>query len=186
MKQMLRKHIYLFLLLLFVLFLIPYTAHSYILKTNGNAKLASPSPSVSIQDNSDPSPIISLTANETPLSANPEDRLVDLIQHRRPLSQSDIAAKKKIVASLPSTDNAGNIYHSSNINIDYTESVDLFQVEILTTAVDSAEQEAVNYFIQQGMSQQGICNLPVSFYLNFEIKKNIPTTTPFSPLAPGC
>ncbi|MGI8420164.1 MAG: hypothetical protein ACR2LN_06015 [Candidatus Levyibacteriota bacterium] len=183
---MLRKHRYLFLLLLVVLFLIPYAAHSYRLRNTRSATVASPSSSVSVQENSGPSPIVSLAANETPLSSGPQDRLVDLIQHRRPLSPSDMAVKKKIVALLPSADHSGDLYHSQDITIDYTESVDLFQVEILTTDVGSAEQEAVNYFTQHGMSQQGICKLPVSFYLNFDIKKVIPTNAPFSPLAAGC
>ena len=167
-----------------VLFLIPYAASNYISRNKTTSE--APASNTNIQETSAPSPSVPVSTGESSSSPDPESRVLDYVQHRRQLSPSDLVAKKKIISLLSSTDHSGDLYHSSNINIDYTASVDLFQVEILTTSVDSAEQEAVNYFTQEGMSQTGICNLPVSFYLNFDVKNAIPTDTPFSPLAPGC
>jgi hypothetical protein len=108
------------------------------------------------------------------------------LQDKQPLSNSDTIAKENIIASLPDGETSGILYQSPDIIIDYTKSVDDIQVEILTTDISKAEAEAVTWFTNHGLSKEGICNMPIQFYLNFDIKQKLKTETSFSPLPDGC
>ena len=79
------------------------------------------------------------------------------------------------------------VYQSPNVIIDYTRSADSFMAEIETINIDLAKKEANNWFLSQGMSQEGICNYPLQFYIGPQASlalqgKNIV----FNPLAPNC
>ena len=82
---------------------------------------------------------------------------------------TDEAAKERLLAQLPNGQHSGNLYQSSIVSIDYVQGPDLFQVEVLTTNVAQAKAQAVAWFEQKGFSQEGICHLPLSFYLNFQV-----------------
>jgi hypothetical protein len=114
-----------------------------------------------------------------------QHRLIQTLKSRPPLSPSDLAAKKKIAALEP----AGSeiIYQSPDFTIYYVSSADFFQAEILTTDVTKAKQKAVNWFKSEGMSQQGICDLPIGFYLNYSISQQLQNSNVvFNPLPEGC
>ena len=114
-------------------------------------------------------------------------KLVTREEQRIPLSQSDAQAKTRILKLLPSGQNYGTVYSSDTVTIEYVQSLDLFDVSILTVDVASAKQEAENWFKQEGMSQQGICDLPVGFYLNQDVANSLKSTDfKFSPLPDGC
>lgn len=114
-------------------------------------------------------------------------QLVTREEQRTPLSQADIQAKNQILKLLPSGQNYGTVYSSNNIDIEYVQSLDLFDVNILTPNVASAKKEAENWFKKQGMSQQGICNLPLGFYLSPAVANLLQNTNfIFSPLPDGC
>jgi hypothetical protein len=116
-----------------------------------------------------------------------QDRLLQKIVNRKPLVQSDTDAKAKILTLLPAGQKSGIIHQTNTITIDYTKSPDLFQVEIFTTNINSAKTEANNWFLSQGMSQQGICDLPVDFYLSWDVVQQLyGKYVSFSPMAPGC
>lgn len=116
-----------------------------------------------------------------------EDLLLDKIDHRTPLSNEDVSAKNAILSHLPPGEKSGVVYQTPKVIVDYTASGDLFQGEIQTVDIASAKNDAVKWFKDQGMSQEGICNLPLGFYLNIyvaEIFRGQQVT--FDPLAPGC
>ena len=98
-----------------------------------------------------------------------ETRLLNKLKNRQPLSPEDISAKTKILSFLPSNEKSGIVYQSTNLIIDYIEPVDEFQGEIKTKNVSQAKTEAVEWFKAQGMSQKGICDLPLNFYPNLDI-----------------
>ena len=53
--------------------------------------------------------------------------------------------------------------------------------------VELAKRAGTDWFIKQGMSQQGICDLPLQFYLNFDIQLQKPgLKSTFNPLPTGC
>ncbi len=120
---------------------------------------------------------------ESAQAVDPEKRLLDYIQNRRPLSDSDKQAKNTIIQRV---DQSGIAFRSDTISIEYIKSADMFQVEILSTKTDVAKEEAVNWFRQNGMSKDGLCNLPISFYLNYEVANTNSQEDTFNPLAPGC
>lgn len=118
-----------------------------------------------------------------------EDRLVEKMQNRETLSSKDTDARDKILSMLQNED-SGVVYRSKNIIIEYVTGPDLFQVEILTTDVEQAKLEASIWFAAQGMSENGMCNLPIMFYINSEIREKFRESTKegyvFSPLPKGC
>ena len=138
-----------------------------------------------------------ITPQELPKSVGPEplvsyskedqDKLMEKIQNRQPLSNNDSFAKASILSLLPREHPSGILYQSSNITIDYTESADMFQVEINTTDIKNAKAEANIWFRARGMSQKGICDLPLMFYINYETMIKLKNSgTQFSPLANSC
>lgn len=146
--------------------------------------LSSPSPT-----QSEPSP--SIVAHTNPQLKNLDIpaayKLVTREEQRIPLSQSDTQAKKRILQLLPLGKTYGTVYSSNNVTIEYVQSLDLFDAYILTVDVASAKKEAEDWFKQQGMSQQGICDLPLGFYLYSNVANMLKSTNfIFSPLPDGC
>ncbi len=142
-----------------------------------------------------PSPAPTLTSTDYNDQPSPtgiqfsEDQkiLLERFENRELLSANDTQAVEKILSLLPQKEESGIIYASGNIHIEYVKSADIFQVEILTTDVAKAKTEGNAWFIEHNISQKGICEYPVQFYLNFEVKQQLRgTNTDFSPLAPGC
>ncbi|HSX08822.1 MAG TPA: hypothetical protein VLF93_01590 [Candidatus Saccharimonadales bacterium] len=109
---------------------------------------------------------VSIIQPNTPLKWNPQSSRTFLQkeEQRTPLSSSDSQAKARILQLLPAGQNYGTVYSSQNITIEYIQALDIFEVEIFTINVANAKIEAENWFMQQGMSQAGICTLPVGFY----------------------
>ncbi len=118
-----------------------------------------------------------------------DEILLQKIQNRNRLSSSDLTAKNKIISQLPKGELSGTLFTTSDVHIDYIHSADVFQGVITTTNVDQAKQEAVNWFLSQGFSQDAICNYPVYFYLSpdaaSELKNSNPSIT-VSTLPPNC
>ena len=65
--------------------------------------------------------------------------LVTREEHRTPLSQSNAQAKTNILKLLPSGQIYGTVYSSNNIDIEYVQALDLFDVYILTIDVASIQ-----------------------------------------------
>jgi hypothetical protein len=102
-----------------------------------------------------------------------DEKLLDLIRNRRAISNADLLAKSKILTLLPQGKVSGVIHETRNIRIDYTQSADLFQVEIITTDITEAKDEANTWFKEQGFSQEGICSLPVGYYVSYVVADQI-------------
>lgn len=113
------------------------------------------------------------------------DKLIDKVQNRVSLSTSNALARKTLIDSLG--DKSGVLLLNDKIKLEYLVAPNIFQVEILTNDINQAKQEAVEYLKAKGLSSDGICNLPLMFYLNTEVTlqltgKNII----FNPLPDGC
>ncbi len=102
---------------------------------------------------------------------------------RTPLSSQDLVAKENLLKII---DSFGLIYQTSNYSIKYVRSMDDVEIEILTENVELAKTEAENYLLSQGFSQNGLCNLPVRFYVGTAVRKKLPEWFLFNPLAKGC
>lgn len=103
---------------------------------------------------------------------------------RTPLSPSDTSTKQKLIDIASA--NSGLIDKTKLYSIEYIRAIDDIEVEILTTDIDQAKTQAVDYLKTQGLSDQGMCNLPVRFYLNYVVTKEISPSVVFNPLPPGC
>ena len=117
-----------------------------------------------------------------------QDRLLEKVENRAPLSESDETAKAKTLSLLPKGEKSGTLYSTKTIIITYVSGkTDNFLVEILTEDIQGAKEEGVQWFRNRGFSQQFICDYPVEFYLNFDLKTQLrETETIFSPLPPKC
>jgi hypothetical protein len=114
-----------------------------------------------------------------------QEILINRLENRAQLSTEDAAAKQKIIGLLAPGSNT--LYQSPTIIIEYLPSADVFMVEILTIDIQKAKEEATNWFETQGVSQQGICNYPVQFYLNYDVAQSVKELKgTFSPLGIGC
>jgi hypothetical protein len=116
-----------------------------------------------------------------------EEKLLKVIQTRPPLSDEDRLAKANILSLLPEDETSGIVYSSSNISIEYVYLPDVFLVEILNDKFSEAKTEADLWFKTKGMSQQGICNAPVEFYVNHDVAEELRgKNVIFSTLPLGC
>lgn len=128
-------------------------------------------------------------ANATPTKtvAEAQQDLVTRFDNRKQLSATDIQAKQRILSFLPAGETSGTIYQTANIQIEYNDVPDIFQVEVFNKNIDAAKSETVAWFKSQGMSQDGICYAPVQFYASFDLLQELKQENrEFNPLAPGC
>ena len=113
------------------------------------------------------------------------NELINKSQTRRPLSPEGEKAKEGLISGLGNT--SGRIFANNNIRIDYVQSPDLFQAEILSNNVDSAKEDAVFFMLSQGFTNSDICNLPLSFYLSSKVSSELKDSNiVFNPLPDGC
>jgi cytoskeletal protein RodZ len=136
-----------------------------------------------------PTPSSQVAGANPPLSYDQtaSKKLLNYFENRQILSNSDTFAKANILSLLPSGEQSGVIYQSSDISIEYVNTADIFLVEILTTNIQAAKNAANLWFQEHGVSQQGICTFPVEFYMNYDIANELRNSSIiFSPLPNGC
>lgn len=130
--------------------------------------------------NSTPAPHL-----RTNLDLKKADDLVDAATNRQTLSAAGTAAKTKLISSL--NNSSGVVYTSPTVKISYIASPDLFQSEILSADDTAAKQEAVNWMLSQGFTQDDLCKLPFSFFLGpVSSQKYLNSNNAFNPLPEGC
>lgn len=138
-----------------------------------------------------PSPTATTPASPTssPLFYNQEatDRMFKVIENRPAISTDDNTIKQTIIARLPSTETSGIVYTSEAVQIEYVQPANAMIAEIRIINITQAKEEATKWFLAQGMTQDGICKLPLVFYINWEVSKQLESLDiVFNPLAPGC
>ena len=126
------------------------------------------------------------TSPNTNLNYVPGSATKDLqrLIERAPLSASDTAVKNNILERLGNK--SGSPYQNSDFAINYVVGPNDFEVEITTKEIDKAKEEAISWFKSQGLTDQGICNLPVTFYVIDTVKNSLPSETSFDPNPPNC
>lgn len=120
-----------------------------------------------------------------PYNSQQTKKMINLFTTRTPLQASDQNARTQLLNSIGNTSNT--VYQTSDFRIDYLQAPNSFQVEIDTANITQAKQEVVAWLKTKGFSQNGICNLPISFYVRFDISQQLRSQNiSFDPLAPGC
>lgn len=185
-----------FIFVILILLIILVTAAIFLSTKQRGGSKGNPIPAISPtqrpQQTPYPKPTNILTPTPTNTTNPPteyfsedEQKLIQKVKNRTPLSVSDGEAKAIILSSIGNK--SGVVYKSQNFTIEYIKSPDVFQVTILNTNVSLAKQEAVSWFKSQGLSQEGICSLPVMFILDWNMANKLRgTNTQFSPLPDGC
>lgn len=109
----------------------------------------------------------------------------DRISSKEVLSPEDQQIKQKIVTSL--LGKSGVVETTAQFQIEYVKAADSFMVEVRGADTDQAKKAAEQYFLDQGLSQEGICSLPVVFYLSSRIQAELVSSgKTFNPVPEGC
>lgn len=108
------------------------------------------------------------------------ERMLEYVKKELPLSPADTAIRRRLIAEV--NNESGVLYETQHFIIEYVKTPDVFMVGVKTEDIQTAREDATDWFIKQGISNQGVCRLPVVFYPQFiPLKK-----TPFNPLPIGC
>jgi hypothetical protein len=122
-----------------------------------------------------------------PINYNLKDqqKLLNEVTVRTPLSAGDSLVRKNLIASIGGK--SGNLLLTSNVVLSYIASADVFQGEILIPDADTAKNETVKWLTSQGLSKEGVCKLPLMFFITPDAVSGFQATKKeFSPLPPGC
>lgn len=107
------------------------------------------------------------------------------IVKRKSLSESDLAVKNKLLSQL--SPNNSIITDQGNFKVEYLKTPQYFMVEIKAGDADETKQETLDWFKNQGFSLEGICNLPVIFYVGSDIAEQYrENKLQFDPTIEGC
>lgn len=112
-----------------------------------------------------------------------QKKLLKYLSSPEKLNDKDLAIKKAIISSLG--DRSGVIHSSPIVELDYIKSADLFEANIKTINFDEAKNEIIDLLKSKGLSQKGICNLPLMFSVGWSVSEKS-VGVRFSPLPPGC
>ncbi|MBI2011469.1 hypothetical protein HYS91_01740 [Candidatus Daviesbacteria bacterium] len=132
-----------------------------------------------------PAPSSEITQPPITYESPKTKKLLDRLENRQTLSSLDQAAKDSLLSSIGNQSSI--LITTSTFKVEYVKAADEFMVEILTTDIDLAKEETVSWFKEQGFSDEGICQVPAVFYLNFEVSNKLRGSGyKFDPMAPGC
>lgn len=159
----------LFYIAIVVLFLSPFSPQS-----------TSPSPIPTITTNpSSTEDVRKITPTDT------EQKLLQTIENRTELSEKDAIKRAALVAKLQG--DSGVLVTTDSFVVSYLKTPDVFQVEILSTDVDAARLASLSWFLDQGLSQEAICTLPVAYFPSAPVLSSLKQQNKkFSVVAPGC
>lgn len=130
-------------------------------------------------------PQIPFPANSSSINSKEFEEDFQRIENRKPLESKDAVVKQSFITSLRGE--SGILTDTDPFRIEYVKSGGYFMVEIKVEDVTSAKLAAENWFKEKGLSNKGICNLPVVFYLNSEINyKFKQQNIKFDPRPDGC
>lgn len=135
-----------------------------------------------------PQPSPSIQASITPfnsLQIESFDKDYQRITSKKELSISDQKVKNKLIASLGNK--SGILTQTNTYKIEYLKSPDYFMAELNSSEIETTKSEVIDWLKQQGLDAQGICNLPLVFYLGQEISANFRSSNlEFNPNPQGC
>ena len=131
-------------------------------------------------------PDITTSQTEALLTYNEQkdNKLLEVTKKKPKLDTQDAKIRAELVAIAKDGD--GLVIASESYKISYLDVFDIFEVEINYPDIGQAHKEATDWFLSKGLSQKGLCNLPVSFFASTEISKSVTTATEVNPLPDGC
>ena len=122
-----------------------------------------------------------VTAPDVQYDTEKSDKMLLILKNRPTLSPSDKAIRDQLISS------PNPIIKTKEFSMEYIPTPDQFQVEILSPDVSQAKANAVAWLTDKGLSKDGICYLPITFYLNYDVSENLRgQDTKFNPIPEGC
>ncbi len=110
---------------------------------------------------------------------------VDKIKNPQPLIENDYVMRKKLIDSLGGK--SGILQKTADYRVEYLKSPDEFMVAIRNINIGNAKKDAIDWFTSQGISKNGLCNLPVTFYLEPKVARQVkPLNMTFNLLPDYC
>lgn len=107
------------------------------------------------------------------------------IENKRQLSTDEENARRKLIA--PFEGNSGRVYATNEFTINYLRTPQYFMVEILSNNTQQAKENSQNWFNEQGLSDEAICNLPAIFYISPAVGNYLASNNlEFDPTPRGC
>lgn len=161
---------------------------SHFAPSNKKPPLSVPTASIAPNALATPPPNLSLTAQGASQSAYTPGTLpkdLQRITSPQPLSSNDLSIRNKLISLLGNA--SGTLIQSDTYGLEYVKSPDVFMIELRSTNTDQSEQDALGWLKAQGLSNQGICNLPVKIYLSYSVSIYFRNNNlKFNPIPPSC
>lgn len=129
-----------------------------------------------------PTPLVSPNVYNLPALQKDFERITNANKN---LSLEDTEVKKKLVARL--NNKSGVLVNNDSFNIEYIKSADEFLSEVRILDTEKAKIEATKWLLDQGLSEKGVCFLPIVFYLRSDIATQLKQQgKQFNPIPKGC
>lgn len=141
-----------------------------------NAVFPSPTPIQTAQNQTKPAVAYNVNATR---------KLEQLLKQRNLLSSADQTLRKQIVQSV--NNKTAILQQTPTYTLRYIQPFDLFQAEINTIDVAKAKTAVATYFSNKGISNKGVCYLPLTFFLSKQASQQLAGKNfSFSPIPEGC
>jgi hypothetical protein len=133
-------------------------------------------------------------AAQQPQRANPPvpyvsgslTKVLSKMRNREALSNSDAQTRQNLIQKV-TNQNTGTIIDTDTFTIEYLSSPDIFEGQIKTPDIVTAKQNAEAWLQSQGLSKEGICNLPFHYYLGWQATQALKgQNEEFNPLPAFC
>lgn len=112
-------------------------------------------------------------------------KMLELLKEKPTPSATDAQIRDSITNTL--TNGVSTVFETALVRVDYVKGPNDFEGEILTADIESAKQQAIGFFRGKGMTNDGICKLPLVFFPSVLIRQEIAQSNmSFSPLPDFC
>lgn len=107
------------------------------------------------------------------------------IINKKPLTPEEVNIKLHLISPLKGS--SGIIITTDDFIVEYLPTPQYFMIQILSNDIESAKKNAQKWFNNQGISIQGVCNLPVIFYFSERVSNYLTSNNlQFDPTPEGC
>ena len=141
----------------------------------------------------EPTPTIRITTtpieptNTLRYPAGSIGNIVNKVKNKQPLTEQDQQIKNQLIQISQKDSDNGSVYQTNDYIITYDSDFDDFEIELLSPQIQTAKTNAINWFKNQGLSDNGICNLPLVFFINGNTKLELQNQNiTFNPLPDFC
>lgn len=110
----------------------------------------------------------------------------------QPLSPETEAKQESLLAGAGiAKEGAGDVATQDMFRVEYIGPVPsapwpTYLVEILDTDIAAAKQAAEQWFLDQGFTEEEVCQLRTTYFLSWDVKQSLPPGTRFDPLPSFC